>query len=93
VPFAEHAQLGSEVRGLDVISGDAVGQISKLKQEIEGALLVAGSTSLRLMVFPAILGRGKHLFPDGIGRLKLKLAEGKTVGPDGIQVQIYQRAD
>ena len=47
---------------------------------------------LRLMVFPTVLGRGKRLFPDGIDRLKLKLAEVKTVGPDGVQVQIYQRA-
>ena len=30
---------------------------------------------LRLMVFPTILGRGKRLFPDGIDRLKLRLAE------------------
>jgi dihydrofolate reductase len=48
---------------------------------------------LRLMVFPTILGRGRRLFPDGIDRLKLKLAESKTVGPDGVQVQIYQRAE
>ena len=48
---------------------------------------------LRLMVFPTILGRGKRLFPDGIDRLKLKLAECRTVGPDGVQVQIYQRAE
>jgi hypothetical protein len=39
-----------------------------------------------------MLGRGKRLFPDGIDRLKLKLAEATTVGPDGVQVQTYQRA-
>jgi hypothetical protein len=33
------------------------------------------------------------LFPAGIDRLKLKLAESKTVGTDGVQVHIYQRAD
>jgi dihydrofolate reductase len=48
---------------------------------------------LRLMVFPTILGRGKRLFPDGIDRLKLKLAASKSVGSDGVQVQIYQRAE
>jgi dihydrofolate reductase len=48
---------------------------------------------LRLMVFPTLLGRGKRFFPDGIERLKLKLAETKTVGSDGVQVQIYQRAE
>jgi dihydrofolate reductase len=47
----------------------------------------------RLMVFPTVLGRGKRLFPEGIDRLKLTLAETKTVGPDGVQVQIYRRAE
>jgi hypothetical protein len=45
------------------------------------------------MVFPTILGRGLRLFPDGIDRLKLKLAESRTVGPDGVQVQVYTRAE
>jgi len=89
-----------------VISGNVVDGISRLKDETEGVILVAGSGTLvqtlleanlvdelRLMVFPTILGRGKRLFPDGIDRLKLKLAESKTVGPDGVQVQIYQRAE
>ena len=48
---------------------------------------------LRLMVFPTVLGRGKRLFPDGIDRLKLRLAESKQVGSDGVQIQIYQRAE
>ena len=89
-----------------VISDNVVEEITKLKDETEGGILVAGSGTLvqtlleadlvdelRLMVFPTILGRGKRLFPDGIDRLKLKLAETRTVGPDGVQVQIYRRAD
>jgi dihydrofolate reductase len=48
---------------------------------------------LRLMVFPTVLGRGKRLFPDGIDRVKLALTEAKTVGPDGVQVQIYERVE
>jgi dihydrofolate reductase len=87
-----------------VISGDAVAGISRLKRETEGTILVAGSGTLvgallaadlidelRLMVFPTILGRGRRLFPDGIDRLKLGLAESRTVGPDGVQVQVYTR--
>jgi dihydrofolate reductase len=89
-----------------VISGNVVDEISRLKDETKGVILVAGSGTLvqtllaanlvdelRLMVFPTILGRGKRLFPDGIDRLKLKLTESKTVGSDGVQVQIYQRAE
>jgi dihydrofolate reductase len=89
-----------------VISGDVPAEISTLKDETDGVILVAGSGTLvrtlleadlvdelRLMVFPTILGRGKHLFPDGIDRRKLKLAETKIVGRDGVQVQIYQKAE
>jgi dihydrofolate reductase len=93
-----------EWQNTKVISGDVVDGISKLKDETEGVILVAGSGTLvgtlleadlvdelRLMVFPTILGRGRRLFPDGIDRLKLKLAETKTVGSDGVQVQVYTR--
>jgi dihydrofolate reductase len=89
-----------------VISGDVVAEVSKLKQENEGVILVAGSGTLvatllaadlvdelRLMVFPTILGRGRRLFPDGIDRLKLKLTETRTVGPDGVQTHVYERSD
>jgi dihydrofolate reductase len=89
-----------------VISGDVTEEISKLKGQTKGVILVAGSGTLvgtlldadlvdelRLMVFPTLLGRGKRLFPDGIGRLKLKLVEAKTVGSDGVQVQIYRLAE
>jgi dihydrofolate reductase len=88
-----------------VISDDVPAQIATLKNDTDGTILVAGSGTLvatllehdlvdelRLMVFPTILGRGKRLFPDGIDRLKLRLVEAKTVGPDGVQVQTYQRA-
>lgn len=89
-----------------IISGDVVDRISALKDEIDGVILVAGSGTLvgtllaadlvdelRLMVFPTILGRGKRLFPDGIDRLKLTLAESKIVGADGVQVHVYRRAE
>jgi dihydrofolate reductase len=88
-----------------VIDGDAPSRIAGLKEQISGVILVAGSGTLvatllandlvdelRLMVFPTVLGRGKRLFPDGIDRLKFKLAESKTVGSDGVVIQIYQRA-
>jgi dihydrofolate reductase len=88
-----------------VISDDVVERIAKLRDETEGVVLVAGSGTLvrtlleadlvdelRLMVFPTILGRGRRLFPDGIDRLRLELVESRTVGPDGVQVQVYRRA-
>jgi dihydrofolate reductase len=87
-----------------VISGDATAEIQRLKDETDGTILVAGSGTLvaallgadlvdelRLMVFPTILGRGRRLFPEGIDRLKLSLVESRTVGPDGVQVQVFER--
>jgi dihydrofolate reductase len=89
-----------------VISGDVVEGVAKVKDETEGTILVAGSGTLvrtllaadlvdelRLMVFPTVLGRGERLFPDGIDRLKFKLAESRTVGPDGVHVEVYHRAE
>jgi dihydrofolate reductase len=93
-----------EWQNTTVLSGDVAEQVWKLKDETEGVILVAGSGTLvgtllaadlidelRLMVFPTILGRGRRLFPEGIDRLKLTLAENRVVGPDGVQVQIYRR--
>src|SRR6266540_7237283 len=95
-----------EWQNTTVISENVPEEITKLKDETDGVILVAGSGTLvrtllendlidelRLMVFPTVLGRGKRLFPDGIDRLKLKLTESRRVGPDGVQVQVYQRAE
>src|SRR5437868_9017745 len=95
-----------EWQNTTVIDGDVAGELSKLKERTDGVILVAGSGTLvrtlleadlvdelRLMVFPTVLGRGRRLFPDGIDRLKLRLAECKQVGSDGVQIQIYQQAE
>jgi dihydrofolate reductase len=89
-----------------VISDDVGARVAKLKTETKGTILVSGSGTLvrtllaadlldelRLMVFPTILGRGRRLFPDGIDRVKLKLAEAELVGSGDVQIQIYQRAE
>ena len=86
-----------------VLEGDAVGAVAKLKQEIDGVILVGGSAQLaqaliendlvdeiRLMVFPVVLGSGKRLFGDSSDKLRLRLASSKTVG-DGITINTYER--
>jgi dihydrofolate reductase len=87
-----------------VIDGDVVERVRALRDETDGIVLVAGSGTLvatllagdlvdelRLMVFPTILGRGRRLFPADGDRVKLALAESRTVGPDGVQVLVYRR--
>ena len=88
-----------------VLSGDAIEEITKLKEQVEGVILVAGSAKLlktlldadlvdelRLMVFPVVLGKGKRLCRDPTAKNRLELVEVKPVGSDGVIVQIYQRA-
>jgi dihydrofolate reductase len=89
-----------------VISGDDAGEVSKLKAEPGGNILVAGSVQLvrtlldndlvdelRLMVFPVVLGKGKRLFDDGLGKSALKLVEARAVGPEGVVVLVYRPAE
>jgi dihydrofolate reductase len=86
-----------------VLSGDFAEAIRKLKEEVDGVVLVAGSATLvqgliandlldeiRLMVFPVLLGSGKRLFGDA-GKKPLRLAGSRTVGA-GVQVLTYERA-
>jgi dihydrofolate reductase len=88
-----------------VISDNVPEEISKLKDETDGTILVAGSgklvetlleadlvDELRLMVFPVVLGRGKRFFPDDIDMRTLKLTDSKQVGSDGVTVLTYERA-
>jgi dihydrofolate reductase len=85
-----------------VLSGDLVEEIEKLKREIDGVILVAGSAQLvqgliehdlvdelRLMVFPVALGSGKRLFGETADKKPLKLTDSKTVGA-GIAVLTYE---
>src|SRR3954454_23012659 len=87
-----------------ILSGDPARSVAKLKDEVDGVILVAGSATLvksliesdlldelRLMVFPVLLGAGKRLFPEGEAKHPLKLIDSKTVGA-GISLVRYERA-
>ena len=88
-----------------VIGDDVVGQIARLKEQLAGDVLVAGSAQLvrflaehdlvdeyRLMLFPVVLGSGKRLFADGTAHTVLRLVNTKPVGPDGVLILTYQPA-
>ena len=85
-----------------ILKGDAVKEVSKLRQRLDGEILVNGSAQLvqtlvandlvdelRLMVFPVVLGGGKRLFGEASDMKRLRLADSKTVG-DGIAILIYK---
>jgi dihydrofolate reductase len=85
-----------------VLSGDVPAEVEKLKGEIDGEILVAGSgrlvqtllendlvDELRLMVFPVVLGGGRRLFGDTTGGKRLRLVSSQVVG-DGVAILIYE---
>jgi dihydrofolate reductase len=87
-----------------VLKGDVAEEVAKLKQEVDGVILVAGSVQLvqaliehdlvdelRLMVFPVVLGAGKRLFGETSDKKGLRLKDSKTVG-DGVAILVYEQA-
>ena len=87
-----------------VLSGDLADEVAKLKQQVDGDIVVHGSVQLvqallehdlvdelRLMVFPVVLGDGKRLFGETSAKKPLKLVDSKVVG-DGVAILIYQPA-
>jgi dihydrofolate reductase len=86
-----------------VIGEDVPGAVRRLRSEVDGDLVVAGSASLvatllqhdlvdelRLMVFPVVLGGGRRLFADGDGTAAFELADCRPAGQTAILV--YRRA-
>jgi dihydrofolate reductase len=86
-----------------VIGDDVPGQVLRLKQQVAGDILVAGSARLvrtlaehnlvdeyRLMVFPIVLGTGKRLFGNGTPHAVLRLTDSTPIGPDGVFILIYK---
>ena len=86
-----------------VIRNDVEGYVKRLKNELGGDILVAGSANLiqtlakhnlvdeyRLMVYPIVLGQGKRLFQEGLPRTAFKLVDTKHVGPEGVVILTYK---
>ena len=87
-----------------VLDGDLSEEVSKLRQDVDGDIVVHGSAQLvqalvenglvdelRLMVFPVVLGAGKRLFGETSDKQRLRLSDSKTVG-DGVQILTYEPA-
>jgi dihydrofolate reductase len=85
-----------------VLRGNVVHEVSKVKQEVDGEILVYASYLLgrtlieqdlvdefRLVVFPVVLGGGERLFGATSGQKPLRLAGAATIG-DGLAFLTYQ---
>ena len=87
-----------------VLSGDPVEEVTALKQQIEGDILVAGSAQLaqllaandlvdeyHLMVFPVLLGSGKKLFADADSATPTRFTVVSDVRAGDVQMVILRR--
>jgi dihydrofolate reductase len=85
-----------------VLTGDVLTEVSKLKQELNGDIIVPGSfqlvrtlmehdlvDELRLKIFPVVLGTGQRLFGQTSDKKPMRLAGAQTV-EGGIAFLTYQ---
>src|SRR5579859_7141305 len=85
-----------------VLKGDVVTEVSKLKRELDGEIVVPASyqlgrtliahnlvDELRLVVFPVVLGAGERLFGETTDKQPMRLVDTKTIG-DGLAFLTYE---
>ena len=87
-----------------LLEGDVVAAVQRLKGQLDGIILVAGSCTLvhaliehdlvdelRLMVFPVAIGSGLRVFPETEKKTALRLTHTQALD-DGVQVNHYAPA-
>ena len=85
-----------------VLKGDVVSEVSKLRRELAGEIVVYASyqlgrtliehdlvDELRLFVFPVVLGAGERLFGETSDKKPMRLVDTKTIG-DGLTYLSYE---
>jgi dihydrofolate reductase len=85
------------------LKGDVVNEVSKLKRELNGEIVVAASfrlvdtlmehdlvDELRLRIFPVIVGAGERLFGETSDKKPLRLVDARTV-EGGVAFLTYER--
>jgi dihydrofolate reductase len=93
----EHADWNNST----VLKGDVVNEVSKLKQELDGEIVIAASfqllraliehdlvDELRLKIYPVVLGAGERLFGETSDKKPMRLVDAQTLD-DGVAFLTY----
>jgi dihydrofolate reductase len=86
-----------------VLKGDVVNEVSKLKQEVDGDIVIVASfqlvrtliehdlvDELRLKIYPVVLGAGERLFGETSDKKPMRLVDTRTVDGD-VAFLTYER--
>jgi dihydrofolate reductase len=87
-----------------VLMGDVIGEVSTLKRDVDGEIVVYASYQLgrtliehdlvdevRLVVFPVVLGAGERLLGESGGKKPMRLVDSKVIG-SGLAFLTYETA-
>lgn len=101
---ASHTLVKADWHNSTILGGDVVAEVAKLKEQPGRELQIHGSGALaqalfdaglidtmRLMVFPVVLGSGKRLFAQGRTPCSFTLTDVKST-PTGVTVHVYDFA-
>ena len=82
---------------------DLPAEVARLRAEVDGDLVVFGSTQVvralhradlvdeyRLLIFPVLLGGGKRMFEDGAGLARFELVD-SVISDSGVTINSYRR--
>jgi dihydrofolate reductase len=85
-----------------VLTGDVVTEVSKLKQELNGEIVIPASfqllrtlmehdlvDELRLKIYPVVLGAGERLFGETSDKKPMRLVDARTLD-DGVAFLTYE---
>jgi dihydrofolate reductase len=85
-----------------VLEGDVVEEATKLKEDLDGEIVIPASyqlgrtliehglvDELRLVVFPVVLGAGERFFGENSDRKSMRLVDTKAIG-DGLVLLTYE---
>ena len=85
-----------------VLGGEVVNEVTELKEELDGEIIVPASfrlvraliehdlvDELRLKIFPVVLGAGARLFGETSDKKPMRLIDTRTLG-DGIAILTYE---